>query len=332
MYRARPASHRRATTIFARLMVAAVAMAASFQAAAQNYPTRPITMVYPFPPGGSATPFTTLFTETGRILGQTMVVDFKPGAGSRLGVTEVMKAKPDGYTLAASTEGVLTLLPLTSDTFKVQPGKDYAALMQMIEYYFIVTSHSSLPFRDFQGLVAYAKANPGKLNFAGTEPGGTRYFLLERIKEVTGVDIVNVPYKSDQLSLPDRLSGITPIGLNPVGFKPQLDSGKMVALATTGPSRLRELPQVATLEESGYKGFTMASWFGLIAPAGTPPEIMNRLHAAFVAGLKAPEVVKLMDQYGFETRGTTPQAFDARIKSDLQVNTPVVKRLGLKTD
>lgn len=313
-------------------LVAILGMAAPFQALAQPFPNRPITMVYPFPPAGSPVVFTTIFSEASKVLGQPIVVDYRPGAGNRFGATEVMKAKPDGYLLGAAPDAVLTVLPLTSSTFKAEPGKDYAPLVQMIEYSFVVTAHPSMPFRDFPGLVAYAKANPGKLNFAGNEPGGVRHFLLERIKAVTGVEITNVPYKGDAQSLPDRLSGTIELGISTAGFKPHIDSGKLVALATTGPARMKEFPQVPTLQEAGYKGFTMTSWFGLIAPSGTPADVIAKLNAAFNVGIKSPEVAKLMAQFGFEPVGGPAEQFFTKIRSDIATNAPVIKRLGLKFD
>lgn len=322
---------RRLRTAMNMMLVAIVSVAPSV-APAQPFPSRPITMVYPYPPAGTPVAFTTIFNEASKVLGQPIVVDYRPGAGNRFGATEVMKAKPDGYLLGAAPDSVLTVLPLMSTTFKAEPGKEYAPLVQMIEYFFVITSHPSLPFRDFPGLVAHAKAKPGKLNFAGNEPGGVRHFLLERIKAVTGIDMTNVPYKGDAQSLPDRLSGTTEIGINAAAFKPHIDAGKLIALATTGPVRMREFPNVPTLEEAGYKGFTMTSWFGLIAPAGTPADVMARLNAAFNVGIKSPEAGKLLAQFGFVPVGGSAEQFMAKIRSDVATNAPVVKRLGLRVE
>jgi tripartite-type tricarboxylate transporter receptor subunit TctC len=319
------------TTLAAALAGLASALLAG-GAWAQPYPSRPITMIYPFPPAGSPVAFNALFQEASKGLGQPIVVDYKPGAGNRFGVTEIQKAKPDGYTLGAATDSVLAVLPLTSSTFKAEAGRDYLPLMQMIEYYFVITAHPSVSFRNFQGLVAYARANPGKLNFAGTEPGGVRHFLLERIQAATGIQMTNVPYKGDAASLTDRLSGIVEIGISAAGFKPHIDTGKLVALASTGPTRMQEFPDLPTLEESGYKGFTLTSWFGLVAPAGRPPEIMTRLNAALNTGLKSPEVIRLLAQQGFQPVGGSPEAFAQKIRADLAANAPVVQKLGLKFD
>jgi len=166
-----------------RLLLLAAALLTSASAFAQNFPTRPIRIVVPFAAGGPADiTARNIGPRMTELLGQPIVVEYKPGAGNRFGVTDIMKAKPDGYTLAAAPDVVLTVLPLTSSTFKAEAGRDYLPLMQMIEYFFIITTHPSTQFRDFQGLVTYAKANPGKLNFAGSEPGGVRHFLLERIQ------------------------------------------------------------------------------------------------------------------------------------------------------
>jgi tripartite-type tricarboxylate transporter receptor subunit TctC len=328
----KPGAAMKAVHFSIAILAAAASLATAGPAMAQAYPSRPITLVYPYPPAGSPVAFQALFAEASKILGQPIVVDFKPGAGNRFGVTDIMKAKPDGYTLAAAPDVVLTVLPLTSSTFKAEAGRDYLPLMQMIEYSFVITAHPSMPFRDFQGMVAYAKANPNKLNFAGNEPGGVRHFLLERIKAQTGTQIANIPYKGDAASLADRLSGIVELGISAAGFKPHIDTGKLVALATTGPKRMSEFPQIATLEESGYKGFTMTSWFGLVAPAGTPPEVMTKLNAAFNAGLKVPEVIRLLDQQGFDPVGGSPEAFARKIRADIAVNAPLISKLGLKFD
>ncbi|MBM3347528.1 MAG: ABC transporter substrate-binding protein, partial [Betaproteobacteria bacterium] len=160
-------AHRMAATALIAAGIAGLHLVAAGDASAQAYPNRPISMIYPFPPAFSPVAFNALFQEASKVLGQPIVVEYKPGAGNRFGVTDVQKARPDGYTLGAATDSVLAVLPLTSSTFKAEAGRDYLPLMQMIEYYFVVTAHPSMPFRDFQGLVTFAKANPGKLNFAG---------------------------------------------------------------------------------------------------------------------------------------------------------------------
>jgi len=181
-------------------------------------------------------------------------------------------------------------------------------------------------------MVAYAKANPNKLNFAGNEPGGVRHFLLERIKAQTGTQIANIPYKGDAASLADRLGGIVELGISAAGFKPHIDTGKLVALATTGPRRMSEFPQVPTLEESGYKGFTMTSWFGLVAPAGTPPEVIGKLNAELKRVFSLPDVQDRLKMLGLEPWLSTPEELARYQAAEIVKWAKVVKDSGAKAE
>lgn len=319
-----------------KLFAAAALAATAMNAAAQGYPNRTVTFIWPF---AGATPnaeaFRVLADEAGKVLGRPMVTDFRPGAGSRLGVQAVMNAPGDGYLVAAALDTIFSALPLMSGSFKPELGKNYSPIVAPVDSTPVLTSHPSLPFRDLKGMIAYAKANPGKLTGGSPGIGSWAHLTFEVIMaEAGGIDITQVPYKSSALALPDRFSGRVSMYISgPDTAVPFMQAGKLVGLAVIHPKRLEGAPDMPTLAEAGLPKASLRNWVGIVAPAGTPQDVVMKLNAAFNAALKKPETVKAMQVGGWlVSHGTTPEVFAQYVKSDLATWGPIVRRLGLKTD
>jgi tripartite-type tricarboxylate transporter receptor subunit TctC len=303
--------------------------------AAQTFPNRPIFLYWPQAPGRpTEAAFRAMANEAGKLLGQPMIVEPRPGAGGRLPVTSLASAVADGHVLGAAFDAILAVTPLASASFRVQPGRDYAPVMLVNENPLLMFGHPSLPFRDVPGLVAYARANPGKLNFGSSGIGSTSHIHWERLMARTGIQLLHVPYKGIAQALPDMLAGIVQlwIGVPDAGYKSLMESGKLVPIAATGSQRLSDYPNTPTLEEAGLKGLVLIPWGGIVAPPGTPRDTIEKLNGAFKAALKMPEVVRQMQVAGFSIIGSSPEEFSARIKADLEGNAPIVRRLNLSFD
>ncbi len=312
----------------AALLIAAMA----FNCQAQSYPNRPITMIWPFNAGNpSGEAMRVLGEEAGKILGRPVLTEFRGGAGARLGVQAVLKAPPDGYLVGLAMGGTYTLLPLASAGFKIEPGRDYTPVMLVTEAYSALTGHPSLPFRDIKGLVAHARANPGKLTYGSTGVGSDVHVQMERMMAEIGIQMTHIPYKGSAAALPDRLSGRLDFYLSGLDNAPLVASGQLIAIATTGPRRVPTFPNTPTLDES-VPGLVLKFWSAMAAPPGTPADVVAKLNAAFTEAFKTPAVIKAMDTGGWFITPAGPDAMGARIKSELEALAPLVRRLNLSFD
>ena len=309
----------------------AIAMLPAF-VAAQGFPTKPITVIYPFPPGNPAeNKLRVMYAEAAKTLGQPIVTEYRPGAGGRLGVVAVQKAPPDGYLLSFATDSVLTVASQASPTFHPQVERDYVAIHAPYAVSLTIVSHPSLPFRDARGWIEYAKANPGKLTYASQGIGGSQHLNMEQATGALGISMTHVPYGATQM-MPDMLSGtvsMTLFGL--ITVKQHIDAGKLIAIATSGPSRSPLLPNVPTLKELGYD-VSAQSWTAIVGPPGLPAETVNRLNAALNAAQKTPEIAKMLASDDSYVSLATPQAITAQIRSEYDKMGPLVRRLNLKFD
>ncbi len=300
---------------------------------AQPYPNRPITLIWPFNAGNpSGEAMRVLAEETGKILGRPMVTEFRGGAGARLGVQALLKAPPDGYLLALGMGGTYTLLPLGSTTFKIEPLRDYTPIMIASESYSALTGHPSLPFRDLKGLIAYAKVNPDKLTYGSAGVGSDVHIQMERLMTEIGIQMTHIPYKGSAAALPDRLSGRLSFYLAGLDTAPLVNSGQLIAIATTGPRRASVFPNTPTLDESGAPGLVLKFWSGISGPPGMPQELVARLNAAFTEAFKSPTVLKAMEAGGWAVISSSPDAMTSRIKSELELLAPLVRKLNLSFD
>jgi len=308
----------------------AVLVAASFwlsgdaAAQAQSYPLRPIRIIVPTPAGGPVDVIARLVGNTlSSTIGQPAVIDNRPGAGNTIGSKEAAQAEPDGYTLLMIT-----------DSHGVNPlfyrNLSYDPIALVAQSSNILVVHPSLPVNSVQQLVAYAKANPGKVNFSSGGIGVLPHLLGEWFKSAAAIDIVHVPYRGGGPSINDLVAGQVQMTFEGTSvLLPLIASGKLRPLATTSARRLAELPNVPTMVESGFPGFVSTSWTGLLAPAHTPGTVIERLNAAINEAVKSPEFVAALAKLSNEPLGGTPQDFREKIADDIGKWAPIVQALGL---
>src|SRR5262245_25151250 len=301
-----------------RLLVALCALSAA-QALAQAWPARPVRLVVPFPPGGSTdVAARALADKLTRSLGAQFVVENRAGGGGAIGTSAVARAAPDGYTVLFAADPVTTLF-LVVKNLDFDVLRDFAPVTQVTTQPLAVAVHASVPAATVQELVAYAKANPGKLSFAHSGPGTGQHFSGELLKKMAGIDIVHVPYKGGGPAVQDLVAGQVPMGvLGSTPLIPHHKSGRIRILAFTSKDRFAPMPEIPTLHESGFAGFDTGQWLGLLVPRGTPAEIVQRLHAASVEALALADVRERLAQAALQPVGNTPLQFDGVIRADIE--------------
>jgi tripartite-type tricarboxylate transporter receptor subunit TctC len=300
------------------------------QALAQ-YPQRSVKMIVPFPPAGAT-------DIVGRIiavklterLGQSVVVENRPGAGGSIGSDLVAKAAPDGYTILMATTSTHSIGPVLQK-LPYDPIRDFAAITHVANVPNVLIVSPKLAVTNVKELVAYAKANPGKMNFASSGVGTIVHLNSEFFKMLTGTDIVHVPYKGTALAIPDLASGN--IGMlfdSLASVMPHIRNGSARPLAINAQKRSHLLPEVPTFAEAGLPAFDRYTWFGMFTTAGTPPDIVRKLQAEVVASLQAPDLRERFDAVGAEPVGSTPEQFVERIKSDAARWGEVIRKAVVK--
>jgi len=263
-------------------------------------------------------------------VGQPVVVDNRPGAGNTLGSKEAAQAEPDGYTLLYSSASGLVFAPMLQKNAGYDPVTSYDPIVAVAQSSTILVVHPSVPVKSVQELVAYAKANPGKVNFSSGGIGVLPHLIGEWFKSRAGIDIVHVPYRGGGPSINDLVGGQVQMTFEGTSvLLPLIETGKLRALAVTSAKRLPQLPDVPTMTESGFPGFVSTSWTGLLAPARTPREVIDKLNAQVNEGLKSAELKAALAKVSNEPVGGTPQDFADMIKGDIAKWAPVVKALGL---
>lgn len=296
-------------------------------ASAQQYPNRPIRFVVPFAPGGSTdTLARTIGQKLSEALRQQVVVDNRSGANGNIGMEIVAHAAPDGYTILLGYIANLGIGPGLYAKLPFDPVRDYAPITQLASSPNILAVHPSLPVKSFREMIAYAKTNPKKLNFASSGVGSIGHLTGELLNRSAGVDTVHVPYKGSGQAVIDLLGGQVQMmfsGMSSV--MPHIKAGRLRALAVTGAQRSPAVPDVPTIAESGFPGFAATAWYGVLATAGTPKPIVNRLHDEIVRALALPDVKERLNNVGFELVGGTPDEFAAFIKSEIAKWTRVVR-------
>ncbi|TMS58443.1 tripartite tricarboxylate transporter substrate binding protein [Imbroritus primus] len=320
--------------VSALIGAAAFGVAATPAIAADKYPNKPVTIIVPFSAGGTTDILARIVgVKLGETLGETVIIDNRPGAGGNIGAAMVAKAKPDGYTLLMGTVGTHAINQTLYPKLNFDPIKDFAPLTRVANLPNLLVVHPSVPAKNVQELIAYAKANPGKLNFGSSGNGSSIHLSGELFKNMTGIDMQHVPYKGSAPAVTDLLGGqISMMFDNMPSAIQHVKSGKLRPLAVTTAKRSPALPNVPTIAESGVKGYEATSWFGLLAPAGTPPAIINRLNADLVKILAMPDVKKQMAEQGAEAYSETPAAFAGFIKSETAKWAKVVKASGAVVD
>lgn len=303
-------------------------------ALAQPYPNRPIKLVVPFPAGGTVDIVgRQAAQQLQTALGQTVVVENKPGAGTSIGLKLVATAEPDGYTLLLGSTGSLAINPALYKSLDFTPARSLVPVAMLVTLANVLGVAPSVPVNSAQELIAYAKANPGKLKF-GASLGAPPHLIGEFFRARAGLDIPFIPYRGTALAIPDFLAG--QIQLTAEGtavLMPFIQDGKLKPMVVTGTKRLTELPDVPTLDEIGLTGYPSdGGWLGIVAPPGTPGAIVDKLNATINEWLKLPETQTSMAKLGFYTRPGTPKEFAARIADDSEKWAAVVKLIGAKMD
>jgi len=310
--------------VFLGLMLAATVQA-------QTWPARTLRFIVPFPPGGSTdVAARTVAEKLSRSLGQQVVVDNRGGGGGAIGTVEVARAAPDGYTLLFVADPVITLhLVVRNVQFEMQ--RDFTPVTQVTTQPIALAVHSSLPVRTAQELIAYAKANPGKLSFAHSGTGSGQHMSGELLKKMAGIDMVHVPYKGGGPAVQDLVGGQVPVGvLGSTPLIPHHKSGRIRIIAFTSKERFAPMPEIPTLHESGLTGFDTTQWLGILAPKGTSGEIINRLHRETKVVLELQDVKDRLAQAALQAVGSTPQEFEALIRADLERWTAIARDLKLE--
>jgi tripartite-type tricarboxylate transporter receptor subunit TctC len=284
-----------------------------------KYPNRPITLVVPTAPGGS-TDFTARLVsdQLSRALGQPVIVDNKPGASGNIGNQIVARAKPDGYTLLVSYSGYHVGNPHLFKQAGWDPIRDFAPVAMMTRAPQVVAARPGLPASNLKELIAYAKANPGKLNYASSGNGSIQHIAGELFKQLTGTFITHIPYKGSGPAVQDLMGGQVDLFITtPAGVVSQIQAGRLKGLAVTSKQRLSSMPQLLTAAESGLKGYELDSWFALYAPAGTPADIVQLLNAEVGKILSTAEVRRKAEDAGTAVEIMTPAQLGAFTKKEL---------------
>lgn len=315
------------------LAIALFAATAGY-ATAQGYPARPVHLVVPQASGGATDILGRLVSE--RLvprLGQQLVIDNKPGAGGNIAAAFVARAPADGYTLMLANHPGVTTAPTLSKNPGFDPVRDFAPVTQLSKFPNLLAAHPSFAAKTLHDVIALAKARPGTINYASAGTGTGTHMSAELLKQMTGIDIVQIPYKGGGPAAIAAIGGQTQLIIGTtVGLLPHVRSGKLRAVAVTSAKRAAVAPEIATFAESGAPGYEHEPWNGLLAPAKTPAAIIAKLNAEVVRNLGTPEVKKIFANEGAEAVGNSPEAFAVIVKSETAKWAKVIKTAGIKID
>src|SRR5262245_23370123 len=318
-----------------RRFIALVCLAlVAFAARAQEYPLRPVRLIVPFPPGGGNDIVArAVAQELGKSLGQQFVVDNRAGAGGALGAELAARAPADGYTLFLGGVGSHVVNPSLHAKLSYDPIRDFAPVTLIASAPSVLVVNPSLPAANVAEFTALAKASPGKLNYASNGNGSSAQLAAVLYESMASVRMVHVPYKGVAQALGDLLSGEVQLMFGTlVAILPHIKAGRLRALAVTGRSRSALLPEVPTLAESGLPGYEAGSWYGILAPAGTPGGIVERLNAEINAAIQQPEVRERLAAEGAEVVGGTPAQFATHIRGELDRMKKLVREAGIRME
>lgn len=308
----------------------ATVMGASVAAAA--YPDKPIRVIVPFAPGGSTDIIARLVTQRmSQELGQPMVVENKGGAGGAIGAAEAARADADGYTLSIATVSTMAVnSACRPDNLPYDPIKDFQPVTNFANTANVVAINPKFPAKDFKGFLEELKKNPGKYSYGSSGTCGVLHLMGESFKIATGTDIVHVPYKGSGPAVADAVGGqIEIIFDNLPSSMPQIQAGKLRAMAIAWPERISTVKDVPTFQEVGFAVLNQPVWYGLLAPKGTPMDIVNKLREAAVVALKDPKVIEVLDQQGSAPSGNTPEEFAKEIKEQYDWAKDIVKKSNI---
>jgi tripartite-type tricarboxylate transporter receptor subunit TctC len=304
--------------------------------AQQSYPTKPVKIVIPFAPGGAS-------DFVGRIiqpklaeqLNQQVIIENRPGASGNIAVEAVARSAPDGYTIFLGNVGSIAVNPAVFPNLPVNPLRDLAAVTQVVDVPGLLVAHPSFPPNSVKELVAYVKANPGKVNYASPGSGSQNRLEAEVLRKLAGLDMVHVPYKGGAGPAVAGLAGgeTQLMFVTASSAMPLVKAGRIKALAATAAKRIEQLPDVPTMQEAGYAGFDIGSWQGIFVPAGTPPEVIHRLFVELKETMKSPDVIERLKRGGVEVVfSDSPTAFTVFVGQETQRWGKVAKEAGATVD
>jgi len=303
--------------------------------AADAWPTKPIKLIVPFPPGG---PTDVMGRIVGKVLsdklGQPVVVENRAGAGGNIGTDVAAKAAPDGYTIALSAVSSLAIAPGLYPKLPYNVKTDFTPITLVGIAKGAIVAHPSAPFNDLKGLVAYAKAHPGTLAYATSGNGTANHLAAEYLQAIADIKLIHVPYKGTAPATQDLLAGAVPMSFESSlsSAAPNVKAGKIKGIAITSATRSALLPDVPTVAEQGYPGFDVPTWFGLVGPAGLPKDVVATLNKAVTEGLKSKDVAEKFAQIGAEPAPTTPERFGEYIKAETDRWGKVIRDAQIKAD
>ncbi len=317
--------------------IAALVLAAAVVAApahAQSYPSKPIRLVVPFPPGGGTDIVSRhVAKQLSESTGWTIVVENKAGAGGTLGLTEAARAAPDGYTIVMGQADNMVIAPALQKNLTINPAKDLAPVMQVAASPFLFMSAAGSKYNNLNDVIADAKANPDKVSYGSAGSGTFTHLVMELLQQNYGFKMVHVPYKGASPAMADVIGGHIPMAALSIGSgMPGIQGGKLRGLAVTSLKRSPALPEVPTLDELGFKGFEANGWLGIFVPTGTPATVVGQLNAALTKAMENAELRKTLLATGIEARTGTPQELAALLASDTAKWHKIVETAGIKAE
>lgn len=304
------------------------------QAQPSAYPNQPIRVIVTFPPGGSADAIVRMLVpKLNESLGQSVIVDNRPGAGGNIGMQLLSKAAPDGYTLGVGAAGALAANKSLYTNMPFDPEKDLMPVGMLAGIPFVLVGNPAVPAKNFQQLMELSKQRPGQISIAHGGNGTAMHLSTALLQQMAGTKMVEVPYKGSGPAALDTLSGQVQLAIVdlPAALQ-QIKAGKLTAYAVTSPLRLAQLPDVPTVSEAGLKGYDSTGWFGVVAPTGTPAKAISRFNEAMVQALKDPQIQQAMRSMGVEPAPDSPQAFGSYIQSESRKWAQVIKQGNIKLD
>jgi len=321
----------RLSRVLLSLLVAAAPFAAH---AADQYPTKPIRLIVPFPPaGGTDIMSRVVATKLSEVAKWPVVVENHPGAGGNIGVSIAAKAENDGYTIVMGQTSNLAINPTLYKHLPYKPVKDFSPITTVASAPLVLVVAANSPFKNLSDIIGAAKKEPGKVTFASPGNGTVAHMTIELLQKSAGVKFEHVPYKGSAQAITDLIGGYVQVFMSSVPTAmSQIKSGRMRAIAVTGTERSDDLPKVPTVDESGYKGFDAVTWFGLLAPKGTPPEVIKQVNEKVNQVLKMPDVRKRIELEGASVLGSSPDQFETLLKTDIVKWGAIVKESGAQID
>jgi tripartite-type tricarboxylate transporter receptor subunit TctC len=316
------------------MTLAAVLALAAAVSSGQSYPSKPVRIIVPFPPGGAVDFYARVMQEPlSEALGQPVIIDNRAGASGMIGADLVAKASPDGYTLLLGNIASLAINVGIYPKMAYDPAKDFTPIMHTVDVNYVLVVHPSVPAHSVAELIAYAKANPGKLSYGSAGSGSMPHLAAELMKALTGTDMVHVPYKGGGPMVTDLLGGSVQLVIaDQANLMPHVKTGKLRALGVASPKRSAIYPELPTIAESGFAGYEATAWQGLVGPAGMPPDVVGRLNQTLAKVMAMPAVRERLIGGGLDPVADTPEEFGRFIRSEITKWSKIAKDVGAKAE